>query len=205
MCGRPDVTDFPETRDSLLVQVRSPDNRRAWEQFAMVYQPVIYRLARHRGLQDADAQDLAQLVLMSVAAAIGTWERSSEAVRFRHWLRRVTRNAIINALSRRPWDRAAGGSVAQDLLTAQPNPDPQSETEIDVEYRRELYLRAANIVRQDVDPVTWRAFELTIVENHDIASVAVELGKSVGTIYAARSRIMRRLRDAVAELEQTES
>ena len=61
------VTEFPETRDSLLVQVRSPANREAWDQFALIYRPVIYRLARRKGLQDADAQDLAQRVLMAVA------------------------------------------------------------------------------------------------------------------------------------------
>ena len=40
------LTEFPETRESLLVQVRSPANREAWDQFAMLYRPVIYRLAR---------------------------------------------------------------------------------------------------------------------------------------------------------------
>src|SRR5438093_8953757 len=114
------ATDFPETRDSLLVQVRSPEDRDAWDQFAGMYRPVIYRLARHRGLQDADAQDLAQQVLMAVASAIGSFEKSSETVRLRHWLRRVVRNAIVNALSRRPKDRGAGGSSVQELLLEQP-------------------------------------------------------------------------------------
>src|SRR5262245_31692820 len=102
------VTEFPETRDSLLVEVRSPANREAWDQFVLIYRPVIYRLARQRGLQDADAQDLAQQVLMAVAAAIGNYEKSSGAVRFRHWLRRMARNAIVNALARRSHDRAMG-------------------------------------------------------------------------------------------------
>ena len=60
------VTEIPETRDSLLVQVRSPANREAWEEFAQIYQPVIYRLARLRGMQDADAQDLSQQVVVAV-------------------------------------------------------------------------------------------------------------------------------------------
>lgn len=199
------VTEFPETRDSLLMQVRSPANREAWEEFAQIYRPVIYRLARHKGLQDADAQDLAQRVLMCVAAAIGGWEKSNESVRFRHWLRRVARNAIVNALARQPQDRAAGGTSVQELLLEQPEVDPQSDAEILLEYRRELYLRAARIVRGDVEPKTWRAFELTVIENRNVDEVAVELDKPVGTIYASRSRVMRRLRQAVQELEQAES
>lgn len=199
------MTEIPETRDSLLVQVRSPANREAWEEFAQIYQPVIYRLARLRGLQDADAQDLSQQVLMAVASAIGDWEKSHAEVRFRHWLRRVARNAIINALSRQPRDRAAGGSSVQLLLSAQPEDDDESSALIDLEYRRELYLRAARMVRGDVEAETWRAFEMTVIENRAIDDAAVELDKTVGTIYAARSRIMRRLREAVQELEKAES
>ena len=199
------MTQFPETRDSLLVQVQSPANRGAWDEFALMYRPVIYRLARRRGLQDADAQDLAQRVLISVASAIGSWEKSSESARFRHWLRRVARNAIINALSRQPQDRAAGGSTVHELLLDQPGDDPEADAQIELEYRRELYLRAAKIVRGDVEPETWRAFELTVIEERSIDEAAVELDKSIGTIYAARSRIMRRLRQAVQELEKAES
>lgn len=199
------MTEFPETRDSLLVQVRSPANREAWDEFALTYRPVIYRLARRKGLQDADAQDLAQRDLMAVAAAIGSWEKMNESVRFRHWLRRVARNAILNALSRQPQDRAAGGSAVQELLLEQPSADRESETQIELEYRRELYLRAARMVRGDVEPETWRAFELTVIENRDIDEAAIEINKPVGTFYAARSRKMRRLRKAVQELEQSES
>jgi RNA polymerase sigma-70 factor (ECF subfamily) len=199
------VTDFPETRDSLLVQVRSPANREAWDEFVLIYRPVIYRLARRRGLQDADAQDLSQQVLAAVAAAIGRWEKAGESVRFRHWLARVVRNAIVNALSRQPQDRAAGGSTVQELLQEQAEVNGQATAEIELEYRRELYLRAARLVRGDVEPETWRAFELTVIEDRSIEDAAAELDRPVGTIYAARSRIMRRLREAVRELEQAES
>ena len=199
------VTDFPETRDSLLLQVRSPANREAWEQFVMIYRPVIYRLARRRGLQDADAQDLAQQVLAAVASAIGSYEKHSESMRFRHWLRRVARNAIVNALARQPHDRAAGGTTAGELLREQAGGDDAADAQIELEYRRELYLRAARLVRGDVEPETWRAFELTVIENMNIDQAAAQLERPVGTIYAARSRIMRRLREAVRELEQAES
>ena len=199
------MTEFPETRDSLLVRVRSPNNREAWDQFVQIYRPIIYRLARSRGLQDADAQDLAQQVLVSVASAIGTWEKSDEKVRFRHWLRRVARNAIVNALSRRPQDLAVGGSSAQSLLADQQCDTPNSVNEIEMEYRRELYLQAAQRVRVDVEPDTWRAFELTLIEGKSMDEAALMLNKSIGAIYVARSRMMQRLREAVQTLENRET
>src|SRR5262245_32947934 len=98
-------------------------------------------------MQDADAQDLTQQVLSSVASAIGRFEKSGESGRLRHWLRRIACNAIINAMSRRPQDRGAGGTTVQELLAEQPEADDASAAEIEVEYRRELYLQAARIVR----------------------------------------------------------
>ncbi len=161
-------------------------------------------------MQDADAQDLSQHVLMAVAASIGRWEKLGKAIRFRHWLRRVARNAIVNALTRRPPDQATGTSSFQDLLMETPerasNPhDAETDSLVELEYRRELYLRAAASVRTDVDPETWQAFEMTVISGVSNADAARELGKSIGTIYAARSRVMKRLRMAIAEIEEAQS
>jgi len=199
------VQEFPETRDSLIVLVQNPLNRVAWDQFAKIYRPVIYRLARQKGLQDADAQDLAQQVLHAVSQSIGSWKKLDPPVRFRHWLRRVARNAILNALTRQPHDRATGGSVAMELLKAHPNADSDAATQIEIEYRRELYLQAARLVKTDVELETWQAFELSVVGDFSVEEVARKLGKTLGNVYAARSRIMRRLREAVQALEQVES
>ena len=199
------MQEFPETRESLIFQVQDPLNREAWDQFAVIYRPVIYRLARRKGLQDADAQDLAQQVLHAVSQSVGRWEKLDPPVKFRHWLRRVVRNATLNALTRKPRDVAAGGSVALDLLHQHTNVNQESSSQIEAEYRRELYLQAARLVRADVNEETWQAFELTVVENLPVEEVARKIGKTPGNIYAARSRIMRRLRDAVQALEQMES
>ena len=59
------MTQFPETRESLLLQVKDPRDRDAWERFERVYRPVIYRLARQRAMQDADAQDLQHVGVMA--------------------------------------------------------------------------------------------------------------------------------------------
>ena len=195
------MTQFPETRATLLADVQSPENREAWEEFVFIYRPVIYRMARRRGLQDADAQDVTQNILIRVANAIGQYEQK-EGTRFRHWLKRVARNAIFSAITRSPKDAAAGGSVAADLLAEKPDVDPQIIDEFEAETMRELYLRAAAVVRTDVNADTWRAFELTVVKGQSTEEAAKVLGKSIGTVYAARSRIMKRLRHQIQRMEK---
>lgn len=195
-------TEFPVTRASLLLQLKSPDDETAWQDFVAIYRPVIYRIARKRGLQDADAQDLTQKVLVSIAGAIANWERRDESVRFRHWLRRVARNAIVNTLTRKPQDAATGGTGVQNLLADHAADNEPLDREVTLEHRRELYFRAAAEVQAEVAPETWQVFQLAVVEDIPIEDVAERVGKSVGAAYACRGRVINRLRNAVQRLEE---
>lgn len=193
------MTEFPDTRASLIVGVKSPENRIAWEEFVVIYRPLVYRMARRRGLQDADAQDVAQDILARVAGAIEHYQ-PIPGVRFRHWLRRVARNAILTALSRQPHERT-GSASAHELLQQTVDAAPEFEAELAAEFQREQLLQAAAIVRAEVNAETWQAFELTVIGNQSCEDAAAAIGKSIGTVYAARSRIMKRLRDQIARMQ----
>ncbi len=193
------MTEFPDTRASLLVRVQSPDDHRAWETFVATYRPVIYRMARRRGLQDSDAQDATQDILLRVAKAIDRYEPQA-GVRFRNWLSRVARNAILSSLTRSPPDAGQGGTDAVDWLDDQPQAAATAIAELDWEVLRERFLRAAAVVRNDVNGETWAAFELTVIQEVSCEEAARTLGKSLGTVYAARSRVLKRLRDHIGTM-----
>lgn len=189
--------DFPETRASLLVSIRDPENVRAWTLFSELYRPVIYRMARRRGMQDADAQDLSQKVLVSIARTAESWKPGAEHGRFRHWLSRVTRNAIIDEFRKRRPDTALGGSDIVRVLHQSPGAD---QTEIDYEYERAVFRRAAGLVRPEFVPETWNVFWQSTVEGQTIPEVAQRFSRSTGSVYTARSRVMKRLREVVEQL-----
>ncbi len=193
------MTEFPETRSTLLARVRTPEDREAWKQFVLIYRPVIYRMASRRGMQDADAQDLAQSVLMRVAGAIDRWEKSDPETRFRHWLRRVAKNAILTSLSRSPEDVGVGGSNIHELVD-HANLAPNVEQELDLEYMREQYLRAAAIVMTDVNSETWRAFELTWIQDSPTKAAAVELDVDPNWIYKAKFLVQQKLKEEIKRL-----
>lgn len=195
------MSNIPDTQYSLLARLSDPTDREAWDQFAYLYRPVIYRIARGRGFQDADGQDLAQQVLMSVARAIPDWHRSTEQTRFRHWLKKVTKNAILNALTRGPKERANGPS-AMFSLNHEAVDDSNLEKQIDTEHRREIYRQAAAIVQQHVQQSTWEAFRRSTILEETPQQVSQHTGLSIGSVYVARSRVLQKLRDAVAEIER---
>jgi RNA polymerase sigma-70 factor (ECF subfamily) len=193
------MTEFPDTQSLLLANIQSLENREAWAEFVQIYRPVIYRMARRRGMQDADAQDLSQDVLVRISMAISRWE-PREGIRFRHWLRTVASNAIVSAVTKPKPHGMVDGSAADQILADTPEISA-TINELDEECFREQYLRAAAIVKVDVSPDTWAAFEQTVVHGRTCEEVAESLGKSLGTIYAARSRILKRLQVEVQHLQ----
>lgn len=195
------MTLSPQTRASLLVRVRNPADQAAWHEFVEIYWPVIHRLARRKGLQTADADDLAQQVLMSVAKSIEQRPHDSERARFRTWLDKIVRNAVLNALSRTKPDRAAGGEEQEVQIGNAANREPDSEL-LRLELRREIFRWAARQVEKEYQPDTWQAFWQTAIEGRTCEDVARELKKGVGSVYAARSRVMKRLQEKVTEYEQ---
>ncbi|MCA9050849.1 MAG: sigma-70 family RNA polymerase sigma factor [Planctomycetaceae bacterium] len=189
----------PDTRPSLLMRVKNPRDREAWEEFVQIYQPVIIRMGRYRGMQAADTEDLAQQVLLAVAGAIERWEPGEDRAKFRTWLRRITTNAILNALTRGIPDIGTGNADIQSLLEQQPDENEADSQLLATEYRREVFQWAARLIRPEFSDDTWNAFRVTAVEGMDAESAAKHLGRSRGSIYASRSRIMKRLKEKVSE------
>ncbi|MSR56159.1 MAG: RNA polymerase sigma factor [Planctomycetaceae bacterium] len=193
--------DLPDTRHSLLVRLGDHSDHLAWAQFAEIYEPVVYRLARSRGLQHADALDLVQNVLAAVAGAIDRWTPDPARGRFRNWLFRISRNLTVNILTRGGRLRGSGDSEINELLQEIPAASADEATCYDLEFRREAFLRAADRVRDEFQATTWQAFWLTAVEGVGIEDAARQLGISLGSVYAARSRVLARLRKQVEQFE----
>ena len=197
------MTPVPETRPSLLLRLRDARDQRAWSLFLEIYQPVILRLVRGRGLQEADAREVTQEVLLAVSGAIGRWEADPARGAFRSWLATIARNLVVNFLirqSRHP--RGSGDSDVNRWLEERPAPEGEMSALFDVEAKRQLFRWAADQVRDEFRETTWQAFWRTAVDDLAVSDVARELKMSVGSVYVARSRVMKRLREKVEELRE---
>lgn len=192
----------PETRESLLTSLNGPAAAEAWEEFTSIYRPLIFRVAVAKGLQHADAEDLTQDVLAAVQRSLNSFDPTLGG--FRSWLYQITRNLVVNSLTRglgpsRKVAIGTGDSAVQDLLAQHPASDDPTATLFRMEYRRECFQQAAACIRSEFSQTTWSAFWLTAVDLQSIEAVAQQLGKSQGAVRVARCRVLDRLRNFVTE------
>jgi len=194
--------EAPSTRMSLLVRIRDSRDGEAWSWFVEVYGPLVYDYGRRHGLQDADAADLAQEVLRTVAAAAGKFAYDPQRGSFRSWLFTVARTRRIDLEGRRARQaRTSGDLVVADQLDHVPAQGAElEEDEWRLAYRRRLFDWAAERARGEFRDSTWQAFRQTALEGLGPREVARDLGMSVGAVYMAKSRVLARLQELIDQV-----
>jgi len=197
------VPQTPETRETLIRRLPNAADVEAWEVFVEIYEPLLFRLARGRGMQPADADDFVQEVLAAVVRNIERWVARKDRGSFRAWLFRIAFNLGVNFVTRPKHQRlGSGDSQIARMLEELPAVSVDSSLLFLKEYRRELFRWAAERVREQVSQRQWMAYWLTSVEERSVSEVAAEYGMSVGSIYIARSRITKRIRELIREHEE---
>jgi RNA polymerase sigma-70 factor (ECF subfamily) len=192
---------LPTTRVSLLSQLRQdPSEQAGWDELVERYGRHIYRWCRQWKLQDADAEDLTQDILVKLTQKLRTFAYDPSRS-FRGWLKTVAHHAWRNFEERRRARRAADDSQAQELmLTLEAREDLAQKLEeaFDLEL-----LEAAKVrVRLRVAPHTWEAFRLLALEGVPVAEVAARAHLQVAMVYVAKSKVQKMLQEEIEKIER---
>jgi len=197
------MSSLPETKYSLLLRLQDASNDEAWMQFVELYEKAVFRYVRSQGLQEADALEVVQQVLLAVHRSIDRWQPQGQGS-FRRWLLRVASNQATTVVRQKYRQRMlTGGTTANNALQAAADPACQdADNQYNREWRQWAFCWASSQVEREVSETSWQAFWLTAVENRPPADVAKQIGLSVGAIYAAKCRVLKRLREAVSEIDE---
>lgn len=196
------MNDESATRLSLLLRVRDLTDEGAWRDFVECYAPRVYQWCCRLGLQEADAADVAQSVLLKLVSGLQSFEYLPQRGRFRGWLKTVTRHVVcdLERQSRsRGWDCFAESSGVVDRG---PSPADQLHAELEAAHQAELLRTATVNVQPRFSKVNWRAYELTCQDGLAAPEVARQLGMTIAEVYVAKSRILKSLRAEVQRLEE---
>jgi RNA polymerase sigma-70 factor (ECF subfamily) len=198
---------IPSTHLSLLNALKVAGRQdAAWERFHNLYRETIRHWCLRRGLQPADAADVTQAVLLRLFRSLPHHDHDPSR-RFRSWLKAVVNNAIRDVYrdgQRHPGDRAAGGSDFHERLAGLAAPDALDDLTGTLTRVVDPYLGAAiERVKERVEPRTWQACWLQVVDGLPAAEAAERVGIGVASAYQARARVRRMLK--VEYLKQSEA
>jgi RNA polymerase sigma-70 factor, ECF subfamily len=183
-----------ETRQSLLFRARTGEEE-AWKDLTELYRPLIIGWLNRQGVPAVDLEDLSQDILLSVVQHLPGFEHSGHRGAFRSWLRTIVCNRTTDywraAGARTP---ASGGSGATAALQQIADPDSDLNRQWDEEHDRYVLGCLLDLVEQEFEPTTLRAFRRLALDGASGAEVAGELGLSVAAAYVAKSRVLQRIR-----------
>jgi RNA polymerase sigma-70 factor (ECF subfamily) len=189
------------TSPTLLGRLRlEPADERAWAEFVERYGPKIYGWCRQWQLQDADAEDVTQMVLVKLAQQMRTFAYDAGGS-FRGWLRTLTRHAWSDFVAFR--QRAGRGSGASENVEALLSVAARDDlvARLEDQFDQEILEEATARVRLRVTPRSWEAFHLTAVEGRSGAEAARALNLQVAAVFKAKSRVQQLLREEIGKME----
>lgn len=171
----------------------------AWRRLDHLYRPFLTGFFRGRGIPPADADDLAQDVLVVLVDQIGSFQHSGRTGAFRLWLRNVCTNRLLGYLrSRRTRGTPVGGASGDQMLNALPAPDDAAE-QFARQHDHALLGRLFEQVSSEFAPSTMQAFRRLAIDAEPAPQVAAELKLSLGAVYVAKSRVLGRLRQLAGD------
>jgi RNA polymerase sigma factor (sigma-70 family) len=191
---------LPTTRVTLLTQLRQdPSDQAGWDEFVERYGRHIYRWCRQWKLQDADAEDVTQDILVKLTLKLRAFEYDPSRS-FRGWLKTVAHHAWRDFDDSRRRAQPAGDSQVQELiLTLEAREDLARKLEeaFDLEL-----LEAAKVrVRLRVATHTWEAFRLMALEGLPVTEAAARVHLQVAMVYVAKSKVQKMLQEEIGKLE----
>lgn len=193
---------WPTTRLSLLLRVKDPTAEDAWDDFVARYHPPMVSMLRDVfRLQDAEAQDVAQEVLIKLVRAMQSFEYDPDK-KFRAWVRTITRNSVRDAFRSKSARTAVGTGNLKVKLILESLPDGSTEgfaEEISQQIHRDLLQDAELVVKARVEPHTWDAY-LAAKSGTSAKNIAADTGMTIAAVYKAKSKVTKMIRAEISQL-----
>ena len=193
------------TSITLLAKLANQQNEGAWERFVEIYSPHVNRWCKKFGLQENDASDVTQDVLLKLLNAMQEFDYSPSKGSFRGWLKTVTSNMIrdLKKSAKRRDDGSGDTKVMQQIANiSDASAFDQLAKLVETQYESELLMIATNKVKQRVADQTWKAYELNAVDQVPAKEVALELNIPISEVYVSKSRVIKMLREEIAKIDE---
>ncbi len=190
------------TSQTLIGRLARDPSNEAWNEFVDRYAPTVFTWAWQSGLQDSDAADVTQEVLLKLLEKMRVFQYDPKRGSFRGWLKTITVNSARDC-----GRRLARTPCGPDGLSSVGDPGSWDELgrRIEQEYQHQLLAQAESVVKGIVTSTTWQVYEMSIKQCMAARLVAVSLNLKIAEVYVAKSRVLKRIKEVVQQIEASDS
>lgn len=190
------------TRLTFLMRLRDRSNSVGWNEFQERYGELLYRYARGSGASHVDAEDAVQEVVLYLFKAMEGFEYDARKGRFRSYLRK----SVINALARlqKKDAKQAAPIDPQNFDFVKAKTEAGADERWEHEWRLHRLRWALREVASELEEKTMQAFQLHVLAGLSVEKTALEVGISKASVYQAKSRVLKRVREQLEALDPDE-
>jgi RNA polymerase sigma factor (sigma-70 family) len=195
-----------DTSLSLLHRLRQTSDSEAWNRLMDMYAPLLKRWLGRYGVQESDADDLMQEVLLAVSKDVSEFDHNGRTGAFRSWLKMILIHRLRNfwrMRGRRP--QATGNSDVQQQIDQLEDPTSEMSALWNRQHDEFVVRRLLIDTERLFAPKTWQAFLRQTLEGQRADQVAADLGMSLNAVFIAKSRVLNRLRQQADGLVDSSS
>ena len=185
------------TRSSVIRAVADTENAAAWNRLFDLYAGFVYSIARRKGLNDADADDIVQMVFADLARNLPSFKYDREKGRFRSYLAALVKWRVIDRLKAIRRDADLKADFMEEAKFAATTEDEDFEER---EWQSAAMEETLRRIKPEVRPEHYAAFVASAVEGQDTDVVTKLYGISRDSLYQIRKRLTVKLREKLAEV-----
>jgi RNA polymerase sigma-70 factor (ECF subfamily) len=199
--------DLIPTRQSLLSRLKDWEDQASWKTFFDTYWRLIYGVARKAGLNDAEAQDVVQETVVSVAKKMPEFKYDPIQGSFKSWLLQLTRWRIADALRKKHYEKDGRRYPREEplrtsLLEHQPDLSACNLERVwEEEWIKNVTEVALDRVKKQANARQYQMFYLHVVKKMPATDVARRLGAKLPEVYFAKYKISALIKKQVKLLE----
>lgn len=183
------------TRLSLLLRLKSGSDAAAWSEFDAIYRPMLRRVARARGLDAADAEDVVQHCLVAVVQHIRSFEYDRSKGRFKRWL-----CTLINNRVRELWRGRRGASIDVGAADSAQQREPAPDEVFEQAWMQEHLRYALEQIKREITPIAYGAYRCHVLDGDAVEKVCREFSLTPAQLYKVKWRVTQKLQDRLREL-----
>ena len=190
------------TSQTLLEKVKDIDDADSWNRFFAFYAPAILCFCRSKGCSQTQSNDILQETMVMLLSVMSAFDYSPSKGKFRNFLFKIVEGRIKDMFKREKKYCIHNSEDISDWVERIENSNVDApEKQWEQSWRLNVFQHALENVKAKIQPSTYEAFEMYVLNNNKAEDVAKRFNIEINALYRQKNRVLALLRKEVVKIK----